>query len=59
LETLRIEFRDIAIEARKFFKKFNKLGSPVAVVGTPNEDFRVPIPCKLGGIHDAWEKNSS
>jgi hypothetical protein len=58
METLRIEFRDVAIEARKVFKKFNKLGSPVAVVGTPNEDFRVPIPCKLGGIHDAWEKNS-
>jgi hypothetical protein len=19
----------------------------------------VPIPCKVGGIHDAWEKNSS
>jgi hypothetical protein len=32
------------------FKKFNKLGSPVEVVGTPNEDFRVPIPCKLVGI---------
>jgi hypothetical protein len=59
LETLRIEFRDVAIEARKFFKKFNKLGSPVAVVGTPNEDFRVPIPYKLVGIHDAWEKNFS
>jgi hypothetical protein len=56
LETLRIEFRDIAIEAREVFKKFNKLGSPVEVVGTPNEDVRVPIPCKLGGIHDAWCK---
>jgi hypothetical protein len=56
LETLRIEFRDVAIEARKVFKKFNKLGSPVEVVGTPN-DFRVPIPCKLLGIHDALEKN--
>jgi hypothetical protein len=42
LETLRIEFRDVAIEAREVFKKFNKLGSPVEVVGTPNEDFRVP-----------------
>jgi hypothetical protein len=58
LETLRIEFKDIAIEAKEVFKKFNKLGSPVVVVGTPNEDFRVPIPCKLVGIHDAWEKNS-
>jgi hypothetical protein len=26
LETLRLEFGDIAIEARKVFKKFNKLG---------------------------------
>jgi hypothetical protein len=59
LETLRIEFRDVAIEARKVFKKFNKLGSPVEVVGTPNEDFRVPIPCKLLEIHNALEKNFS
>jgi hypothetical protein len=57
LETLRIEFRDVAIEARKVLKHFNKLGSPVEVVGTTNEDFRVPIPCKLVGIHDALEKN--
>jgi hypothetical protein len=59
LETLRIEFRDVAIEARKVFKRFNKLGSPVEVVGTTNEEFRVPIPCKLVGIHDALEKNFS
>jgi hypothetical protein len=59
LQTLRIEFRDVAIEARKVFKRFNKLGSPVEVVGTTNEDFRVPIPCKLVGIHDALEKNFS
>jgi hypothetical protein len=59
LETLRIEFRDVAIKARKVFKKFNKLGSPIAVVGTPNEDFRVPIPCKLLRIHDALGKKFS
>jgi hypothetical protein len=59
LETLRIEFKDVANEARKVFKKFDKLGSPVAVVGTPNEDFRVPIPCKLVGIHDALGNNFS
>jgi hypothetical protein len=58
-ETLRIEFRDVAIEARKVFKCFNKLGLHVEVVGTTNEDFRVPIPCKLVGIHDALEKNFS
>jgi hypothetical protein len=57
LETLRREFRDVVIEARKVFKKFNKLGSPIEIVGTTNEDFRVPIPCKLVGIHDAMEKN--
>jgi hypothetical protein len=59
LETLRIEFRDVAIEARKVFKRFNKLGSPVEVIGTPSEDSRVPIPCKLAGIHDALENNFS
>jgi hypothetical protein len=59
LETLHKEFRDVSIEAREVFKKFNKLGSPVEAVGTPNKDFRGPIPCKLVGIHDAWEKNSS
>jgi hypothetical protein len=57
LETLRIEFRDVAIEARKVFKKFNKLGSPV-VVGTPDES-KMPIPCKLVGIHNALVDNFS
>jgi 5'(3')-deoxyribonucleotidase len=56
LETLRREFSDVVIEARKVFRHFNKLGSHVEVVGTTNEDFRVPIPCKLVGIHDALEK---
>jgi hypothetical protein len=56
---LRLEFKDVANEARKVSKKFNKLGSPVAVVGTPTEDFRVPIPYKLAGLHDVWENNSS
>jgi hypothetical protein len=59
LKTLRIEFRDVAIEARQVFKKFNKLGSPIEVVGTPSEDSRVPIPCKLVEIHDALENNFS
>jgi hypothetical protein len=57
LETLRREFRDVAIEARKVFKHFNKLGSHVEVVGTNKEDFKVPIPCKLVGMHEALEKN--
>jgi hypothetical protein len=59
LETLRIEFRDVVIEARKVFKKFNKLGSLVEIVGTTNEESRVPIPCKLVGIDDALKKNFS
>jgi hypothetical protein len=59
LETLCLEFKDVAIEARKVFKKFNKLGSPVEVVSTPNEDSRMPIPCKLVGIHDALANNFS
>jgi hypothetical protein len=59
LETMRLEFKDVAIEARKVFNKFNKLGSPVEIVGTPNEDSRMTIPCKLVGIHDALETNFS
>jgi hypothetical protein len=57
LETLRKEFRDVVIEARKVFKRFNLLGSPVNVVGTTKEDFKVPIPCKLVGMYEALEKN--
>jgi hypothetical protein len=57
LETLRKEFRDVVIEARKNFRHFNMLGSPVKVVGTTKEDFKVPIPCKLVGMHEALEKN--
>jgi hypothetical protein len=57
LETLRREFRDVAIEARKVFEHFNMLGLTVNVVGTTKEDFKVPIPCKLIGMHEALEKN--
>jgi hypothetical protein len=53
----RREFRDVAIEARKVFKCFNKLGSHVEVVGTTKEDFNIQIPCKLVGMHKALEKN--
>jgi hypothetical protein len=34
LETLRLEFKDVAIEARKVLKRFNKLGSPIKVIST-------------------------
>jgi hypothetical protein len=33
------------------------LGSRVNVFGTPKEDIKVPIPCKLIGLHEALEKN--
>jgi hypothetical protein len=56
LETLCREFRDVAIEAREVFKRFNKLGSHVEVVGTNNET-QVPIPSKLLGLHEAFENN--
>jgi hypothetical protein len=56
LETLCREFRDVTIEARKVFERFNMLGSRV-VVGTNMEEIKVPIPCKLVGLHEALEKN--
>jgi hypothetical protein len=37
LETLRLEFKDVATEARKVLKRFNKLGSPIKVFSTNNE----------------------
>jgi hypothetical protein len=57
LETLCREFRDVVIEARKVFERFNMLGSRVEVVGTNKEEIKVPIPCKLVGLHEALEKN--
>jgi hypothetical protein len=33
------------------------LGSPVNVVGTTNEETKVPIPSKLLGLHEALENN--
>jgi hypothetical protein len=57
LKTLRIEFRDIAIEARKVLKRFNKLGSPIKVVSTNNEGTEIPIPSKLLGLYEAFENN--
>jgi hypothetical protein len=57
LETLRREFRDVVIEARKVFEHFNMLGLHVNIVGTTKEDIKVPIHCKLVGLHEALEKN--
>jgi hypothetical protein len=33
------------------------LGSCVEVVGTNKGEIKVPIPCKLVGLHEALEKN--
>jgi hypothetical protein len=57
LETLHIEFRDVAIEARKVLKRFNKLGSPIKVISTNNEGTEIPIPSKLLGLYEAFENN--
>jgi hypothetical protein len=57
LETLRREFRDVVIEARKVFELFNMLGPRVEVVRTNNEEIKVPIPSKLLGLHGALENN--
>jgi hypothetical protein len=51
-----VEDKSLAIEARKVFKHFNKLGSHVEVVGTNNEA-QVPIPRELLGLHEAFENN--
>jgi hypothetical protein len=56
LETLRIEFRDVAIEARKVLQRFNKLGSPIKVISTNNEEIEIPIPSKLLGLYEAFER---
>src|SRR3954471_5156216 len=62
LETLSKEFHDIAREAKKFFERFTMIGSSVDVVGIsdktkPREEFKIPIPFMLVGIHEAFEKN--
>jgi hypothetical protein len=57
LETLRIEFRDVAIEARKVLKRFNKCGSHIKFVSTNNEETKIPIPSKLLGLYEAFENN--
>jgi hypothetical protein len=57
LETLRLEFRDITIEARRVLKHFHKLGSPIKVISTNNERTEIPIPSKLLGLNEAFENN--
>jgi hypothetical protein len=67
LETLRKEFRDVVIEARKVFDRFNMLGPCVDVIGTlekidktkpkKGEEIKIPIPFKFLGMHEALEKD--
>jgi hypothetical protein len=57
LETLRLEFKDVVIEARKVLKHFNKLGSPIKVIDTNDEGTEIPIPCKLLGLCEAFKNN--
>jgi hypothetical protein len=57
LETLRIDFRDVAIEARKVLKRFNKLGSHIKVVSTNNEGTEISTPNKLLRLYEAFENN--
>jgi hypothetical protein len=61
---LRKEFRDVVIEARKVFDRFNMLGSCVDVIGTldktkpkKGEEIKIPVPFELIGMHEALEKN--
>jgi hypothetical protein len=57
LETLRLEFKDVVIEARKVLKRFNKLGSPINVISTNDEGAEIPIPSKLLGLCEAFKNN--
>jgi hypothetical protein len=57
LEALRLEFKDVVIEARKVLKRFNKLGSPIKVISINNEGAEIPIPSKLLGLCEAFKNN--
>jgi hypothetical protein len=57
LETMRKEFRDVVIEARKVFDRLNMLGSCVDVIGTNRDEIKIPIPFELVGMHEALKKN--
>jgi hypothetical protein len=57
LEALRLEFKDVIIEARKVLKHFNKLGSPIKFISTNDEEAEIPIPSKLFGLCEAFKNN--
>src|SRR3954470_7631690 len=64
LETLLRKFKNEAVEARKIFDHFDMLGSSIEVIGifdnfikVKPEEMIIPIPFKLVGLHEAYEKN--
>jgi hypothetical protein len=57
LEALRLEFKDVVIEAWKVLKRINKLGSPIKVISTNDEGAKIPIPSKLLGLCEAFKNN--
>jgi hypothetical protein len=57
LETLHLEFKDVAIESRKVLKHFNKFGSPIKVISTNDDGTKIPIPSKLLGLYEAFKNN--
>ena len=63
LETLLKEFKDVVMEARKVFDRFEMLGSCVDIIGTlekvdkPKSENKISIPFKLVGVHEAFETN--
>ena len=60
LATLLKEFKDVVIEARKVFNRFQLLGSCVDVIGTLDKtkpEIKLPIPFKLVGMHEDLENN--
>jgi hypothetical protein len=57
LETLRLEFKNVIIEARKVRKHFNKVSSPIKVISTNDAGAEISIPSKLFGLCEAFENN--
>src|SRR3954452_11477611 len=64
LETLLRKFKNEAIEARKIFDRFDMIGSSLDILGmfdnmnkVKPDEINIPIPFKLVGLHEAYEKN--
>src|SRR4051794_19798949 len=64
LETLLRKLKNEAIEARKIFDRFDMLGSSIDILGmfdkmneVKPKEINIPIPFKLVGLHEAYEKN--